>query len=108
MLLALSGCGPRSTENYNVSAAELARCRYETQAAYAGARERTLGDMIGNASGQGQLMRLCLESRSLANDERFPRPGVPAPGSQVQIGKPVPAFCSDPKVLNPYLRAECP
>lgn len=107
-LMALSGCAAPSTATYNVSEAELARCQYETQAAYAGARERTVGDMIGNAAGQGQLMRLCLQAKSLANDERFPRPALPAPGSRVEIGKPVPVFCSDPKVLNPYLRAECP
>jgi hypothetical protein len=107
-LLALSGCATPSTVNYNVSEAEMARCRYETQAAYASARERTVGDMIGNAAGQNHLMRLCLQAASLANDDRVPRPIAPAPGSRVQVGKPVPAFCSDPKVFNPYLRAECP
>ncbi len=107
-LLALSGCAAPSTVTYNVSEAEMARCQYETQAAYASARERTVGDMIGNAAGQNRLMRLCLQAASLANDDPVPRPIAPAPGSRVQIGKPVPAFCSDPKVLNPYLRAECP
>jgi len=107
-LLALSGCATPSTVTYNVSETEVARCQYETQSAYATVRERTIGDMIGNAAGQNHLMRLCLQAASLANDDRVPRPIAPAPGSRVQVGKPVPAFCSDPKVFNPYLRAECP
>jgi hypothetical protein len=33
---------------------------------------------------------------------------ISRPGSNVQPGKPVPAFCADRTVVNPYLRAECP
>jgi hypothetical protein len=39
---------------------------------------------------------------------RLPPANIPLPGSKVQAGKPVPSFCSDPSVTNPYLRAECP
>lgn len=109
-LLGLLGCAQPQAQTFNVTAADAARCRYETQAAYAGVRERTLGDMIDNSVGQNRLMRSCLEAKSASNDERLPlpRPPVPSAGSRVQAGKPVPPFCLDPEVTNPYLRAECP
>ena len=46
--------------------------------------------------------------QSKVEPTQAPREDAPLPGSRVQAGKPVPAFCSDPSVTNPYLRAECP
>jgi len=67
----------------------------------------------------GQIAESCSGPivASQAPDQRSSK-GVPEPqqtaekpplrGSRVEAGKPVPAFCSDPAVANPYLLAECP
>lgn len=39
-----------------------ARCAYEAKKAFAGARERTIGDSIDNAVQEAKLRRMCLES----------------------------------------------
>lgn len=131
----LSGCATSGPpEILNVTQADLARCEYEAGFAPQ-TYERTLGDSIENALRQNQQRRMCLRAKSAENDARTPPPTIPMPvvpsGSSYVIGscddpwsgvtcsrasrparnrpgQPVPAFCSDPTITNPYLRAECP
>jgi len=39
---------------------------------------------------------------------RTTRKVIPVAASHYRPGQPVPAYCSDPQVTNPYLRADCP
>lgn len=104
--IVLSGCQPYprrplAPEQY-ASPAEL-RCRYEVMAAYAGARERTVGDMFYNAVAQQNLMQACLAAQAAASPVSFaPRGGPPAAATTAS-----PGYCSDPSVTNPALLAEC-
>ena len=100
--IVLSGCQPSPAPEQYASPAEL-RCRYEVMAAYAGARERTVGDMFYNAVAQQNLMQACLAAQAAASPVSVaPRSGTPASATTVSSG-----YCSDPSVTNPALLAEC-
>ena len=76
-----------------------------------------IGSAIGNAVATQNNFNDCMSASGWLIADHQPTPiahlqpasaEAPLPGSQVQAGKPVPSFCSDPSVTNPYLRAECP
>lgn len=128
----LSGCAGGPPEVLNVTQADIARCEYEAGFAPQ-TYERTLGDSIDNALRQNQQRRLCLRAKSAENDANTPVPvfaPVKPASSNYVIGscddpwsgltcrkdsrpvrrrpdQPAPAYCADPAVTNPYLRADC-
>lgn len=64
VLLALAACGnaPPSRPARFYSNEAQAKCAYEARKAFAGARERSIGDSIDNAVQEAKLRQMCLET----------------------------------------------
>ncbi len=106
---AVTACGTPQGGYTQVETPISAKCQYEARAAFAGARERSIGDMIDNSIQEGKLARLCMAASAESNP--YNPPAVMAtggrPAARIAGGRSTGPWCSDPGITNPALLAEC-
>lgn len=119
----LTGARDDARDNLRVALANAERAQHEafptaTEGDFAGCRAQANSAFVPLAT-KYSIMNDCLTARTadkpavskaVAHARSPSRPAVPSPLADrpVQASQPILAFCSDPTVTNPYLRAECP
>jgi hypothetical protein len=108
----LTGARDDARDNLRVALANAERAQHEafpaaTEGDFAGCRAMANSAFAPLAS-KYSIMNDCLTARTAdkpaVHAQSSSRPAAPSP----LAGRTIPAFCSDPTITNPHLRAECP